>query len=358
MPDFLLPASATLGEGALLTLIVIVGLLFLGTLGLSLYAVVMRSLHMRREKELAELADLWLRPVLGAVADPEQIPAVQRLVEEEDQVRFLNFIIEYTRRVRGTEREVLRDLARPFLPAILERVSARGTEARAWAVQVLGTLGLPQYEREVIDALDDPTPLVAMIAARALARRDTPQYAPAVLSHMDRFGGWSKMFLASMLAAMGPSVSEELRSMLADESAAPHIRAVMAEALLLQGDFLAGDPAAEVVRTSGDTELLASCLRLLAAVGRPEHAHLVRSLCDSQDPVVRAQALRALGPLGDTEDVPVLIEAMDDEDPWPALYAARGARDAGGRELLAGLVASGSDVARLADQVLHEEDGE
>jgi HEAT repeat protein len=166
------------------------------------------------------------------------------------------------------------------------------------------------------------------------------------------------MFLASMLASMGPSVSEELRATLSDESVANHIRAVMAEALLLQGDFLAGDPAADVVRTSDDTELLASCLRLLAAVGRPEHADLVRPLCNSANPVVRAQALRALGPLGDVGDVPALIEAMDDEEPWPALYAARGARDAGGREQLVGLVASGSDVARLADQVLHEEDGE
>jgi HEAT repeat protein len=357
VPDFFLPASAGLGEAGLFALILIVALLFLGTLGLSAYALIMRSIHTRREKELKELADLWLKPVLGAIADPEQVPAVQQLVDEDDHVRFLNFVIEYTRRVRGSEKEVLRDLARPFLPAV-ERASAGGTEVRAWAVQVLGTLGLPQYEREVLAALDDPAPLVAMIAARSLARRDTPEYAPAVLSHLDRFGGWSRMFLASMLAAMGPSVSEDLRKKLADESAAPHIRAVIAEALLMQGDFLAGDPAADVVRTSDDTELLASCLRLLAAVGRPEHADLVRPLCDAEDPVVRAQALRALGPLGDVDDVPVLIEAMDDEEPWPALYAARGARDAGGREVLASRAASEPDVGRLADQVLHEEDGE
>lgn len=358
MPDFLLPASTTLGQAGLLAIMVVVALLGLATVGLSAYALIMRSVHMRRERELKDLSQLWLEPMLGAIADPDRVPAVQRLVDEHDQVRFLNFVIEYTRRVRGTERDVLRDLARPFLPTIVPSTEARRTEERAWAVQVLGTLGLPEHEQEVLDALDDPAPLVAMIAARALARRSTPQYAPAVLSHLDRFGGWSKMFLSSMLAAMGPAVGDDLRAMLADESARPHIRAVVAEALLLQGDFLAGDAAADIIRTSEDTELLASCLRLLAAVGRPEHADLVRPLCDSEDPVVRAQALRALGPLGDVDDVPVLIEAMDDEDPWPALYAARGARDAGGRELLASLATSGSDVARLADQVLHEQDGE
>lgn len=358
MPDSLLPESATVGQTGLLLLIAVVALLFVGTVVLSAYALVKRSAHVRTEKERKRLSERWLGPMLGAIADPERIAAVQALVAEEEQIQFLNFVIEYTRRVRGREKDVLRRLARPFLPAIIERMNARGTELRAWAVQVLGTLGLPEYEDEVIAALDDPSPLVAMIAARALSRSDTPQYAPAVLSHVDRFDGWSKRFLASMLASMGSSVTEELRATLADDSVVPRTRAVMAEALLIEGDFLAGDVAAEVVRTSRNTELVASCLRLLAAVGRPDHAGVVRPLCDAADPIIRAQALRALGPLGDTEDVPLLMEAMDDKDPWPALYAARGARDAGGRAALATLATSGSERARLADQVLHEEDGE
>jgi HEAT repeat protein len=160
-----------------------------------------------------------------------------------------------------------------------------------------------------------------------------------------------------MLAAMGPDVSEVLRDGLADVSNAPRTRAVMAEALRIQGDFLAGDVAAAVVRTSEDRDLLASALRLLASVGRPEHSEVVRPLCDAEDPVVRAQALRALGPLGDDQDVASLLEAMDDPEPWPALYAARGARDAGGREALARLVASGHPRAALAEQVLSEESG-
>jgi len=358
MPDFFARMSLTMGQTGLLVLMLVIVLLFVGTVLLSAYALAMRAVHVRREKELGQLSERWLKPVLGAVGDPDLVPSVQQLVEDDEAIRFLDFVIEYARRVRGTERGTLRELARPFLPRVVARAEAHGTEMRAWAIQVLGTLGLPEYEEQVVDALDDPSPLVAMIAARALAREETPQYAPAVLARLDRFGGWNRMFLASMLAAMGPDVSEELRRGYANPSIAPGTRAVMAEALLLQGDFLAGDVAAAVVRAGRDTDLLASSLRLLASVGRPEHVDVVRPHCRSEDPVVRGQALRAMGPLGDAQDVPALLEAMHDASPWPALYAARGARDAGGREALAGMVATGSGRASLAEQVLHEEAGE
>jgi HEAT repeat protein len=348
--------ETSLGQEGLIALMLVVGVLFVGTLALSTYAVVMRSVHVAQEKETRARTERWRDPVLSAVGDPSLIPSVQTLVGEDDAVSFLSFIIEYARRVRGEERAVLRTLASPFLPRMAERARSHRTEMRAWAIQTLGTLGLPAHEDVVLAALDDPSPLVAMVAARALAREETPQYASAVLARLHRFTEWNRLFLASMLAAMGTEVSASLRAGLSDASGSPSTRAVMAEALRLEGDFAAGDVAAEVVRTADDRELLASVLRLLAAVGRPEHAALVRPLCASPDPILRAQALHALGSLGDDEDVPLLIDAMDDADPWPALYAARGARDAGGRDALRRLIADGDASASLARQVLAEED--
>jgi HEAT repeat protein len=353
----LLLQGASAGRAGLIALMVIVAVLFLGTVVLSVYAVVMRAVHLSQEKASEELTERWRDPVLSAVADPSLVTSVQELVEEDDAVHFLGFIIEYARRVRGEERGVLRALARPFLPLMVESARSQRTETRAWAIQTLGTLGLPEHAEVVVAALNDPSPLVAMVAARALARKDTPQYADAVLARLERFTDWNRLFLASMLAAMGPAASESLRKGLADEGGAPATRAVMAEALRLQGDFLAGDVAASVVRSIRDRELLASALRLLAAVGRPEHAAVVRPLCESEDVVVRAQALHALGALGGDADVETLVAAMDDADPWPALYAARGARDAGGRDALTRVIRSGGPSATLARQVLAEEGG-
>jgi len=349
-----MPATS-LGQEGLIALMVVVGVLFLGTLVLSTYAVVMRSVHVAQEKETRARTERWRDPVLSAVGDPSLVASVQALVGEDDAVPFLSFIIEYARRVRGEERGVLRTLASPFLPRMAERARSHRTEMRAWAVQTLGTLGLPDHEDVVLAALDDPSPLVAMVAARALAREETPQYADAVLARLDRFTGWNRLFLASMLAAMGAEVSALLRRGLADPEASPAKRAVMAEALRLEGDFAGGDVAAEVLKSADDRELQASVLRLLGAVGRPEHAALVRPLCASPDPILRAQALHALGSLGDDEDVPLLVGAMDDAEPWPALYAARAARDAGGRDALRRVVAEGRPAASLARQVLAEE---
>ena len=346
-----------MSETGLIALMAVIGVLVVGTLALSAYAVIMRFVHAADAKAAEQFNERWRDPLLGAVANPDLVPSVQALVRDEDAIRFLGFVIEYARRLRGQEKGVLKDMAKPFLPRMAERVHARRVEMRAWAVQTLGTLGLPEYADEVVAALDDPSPLVAMVAARALARAETPQYAPAVLERLERFTGWDRHFLASMLAAIGPSASGAFRDGLADEGRAPWIRGVMAEALLQQGDFMAGDIAAEVVRTAHERDLLASALRLVAAVGRPEHVKVIRLHHDSDDAVVRAQALRALGVLGGVDDVQVLVGAMEDLSPWPALYAARGARDAGGRGVLADLVASGHPSAALAEQVLAEEGG-
>jgi hypothetical protein len=72
-------------------------------------------------------------------------------------------------------------------------------------------LGLPRYASTVVAALDDPSPLVAMVAARSLAQEESTEYAHAVLKRLHRFGGWNRRFLASMLASMGPRVADTLR---------------------------------------------------------------------------------------------------------------------------------------------------
>jgi hypothetical protein len=146
-----------------------------------------------------------------------------------------------------------------------------------------------------------------MVAARYLARREFPEFAPAVLKRLHRFEGWNRRFLASMLAEMGPEASPTLREKLADQNEPAWLRAVHAEALGMQLDLLAGDVAVEVLGTAEDRDLIVANLHLLAAVGRPDHLPVIRERCAVSDVVIRAQALHALGLLGDTEDVPLLL---------------------------------------------------
>ena len=348
--------TQTVSEAALLALVAVIGLLFLFSVAFSTYAILLRLDHQMRAKRWQRLTVQWQGPVLAALMDPEQNAAVHEVVDEKYRLHFVRFVLEYIRRVRGEERHTLRGLALPYLGEIAARADHRRSEVRTRAIQTLGTLGLPTYSKQVLKGLGDPSPLVSMVAARYLARREFPEFSGAVLAHMDRFGGWNRRFLASMLAAIGPEVSPKLRAGLADEDSPSWIRAVLADALRMQLDPLAGDVAAkEVVRTD-DRELIASLLRLLATIGRPGHAAVVRAHCGSADVVIRAQALRALGVLGSEDDLPFLAQFMDDPSPWAALHAARGVREGGGRELLARLAESDDPKAALAGQVLFEEE--
>jgi HEAT repeat protein len=343
------------GRDALLAaLVVVVAALFVVTLVFSAYAVSLRMRNRARDRRRARFAARWSEPLLVAVSDPEATAALRADVREEEQLAFVGFAVQYARRLRGEGRDTMRAVVRPYLDRVAQRAEAPSIEVRARAIQTLGMLGLPEHAPRVIAALDDPSPLVAMVAARALAQEESAEYAAAVLARLSRFQGWNRRFLASMLAAMGPQVSATFRGGLADPAVEPRTRAVLAEALILQGDLLAGDVAAQVLAAAVPRDLHVAALRLLHAVGRPDHAPIVREHVTSSDDVVRAQALRALGGVGTTSDVPMLLDAMGDASPWVALSAARAALEAGARSALLEIGRSERSTAALARQVLSE----
>jgi HEAT repeat protein len=342
-------------SGLIVLAAVILGLLVIAV-AFSVYALALRLRHERREKLKARLTERWESPVLAAIADPDKVPEVHALVRPEHRLDFVDFVLGYARRVRGGERETLRKLVEPYLEEVAGRTDDSRSEVRTRAVQTLGTLGLPRYSEEVLEGLDDPSPLVSMVAARYLARPEYPQYAGSIMKHLHRFGGWNRRFLASMLATMGPEVSPVLRDGLVDAEQPAWLRVVYAEGLRMQADPRAADVAAEALAGVEDRDLAASLLRLLAEVGRPEHVDVARALCDADDEIIRAQALHALGVLGGTPELPLLFAGMEDPSAWAALHAARGVRHAGGAEMLEEIARSDGEQARLAGQVLFEEE--
>jgi len=342
-------------DSGLLTLSAIIIALFVVTVAFCGYTLLLRWRNGRRDDLWERLRARWEQPVLGAISDPDTIPDVRAEVDARYRRHFVRFVLEYSRRVRGSERETLRRLVAPFLDEIAPQIRSPRPEVRARAVQTLGTLGLPRYADVVLDGLKDESPLVAMAAARYLARQEYAQYAPAILDQLQRFSSWNRSFLASMLANMGPAVLPALRDALGDGTQESWLRVVFAEALRMGLDPRAADVAADVLSSEHDRDLRASLLRLLAAVGRPEHLAVVRRLTDDDDEIVRAQALHALGVLGGEEHLPLLFAGMDDPSPWAKLHAARGVRDVGGRKLLEAMAGSAAPDAALAGQVLFEE---
>lgn len=355
LTDVVRALELTVADTALLVISGVIIALFGVTILFSVYAVALRYRHEQRDRLWADLRARWEGPLLDAIADPAAIPTVQSLVDEEHRLYFVNFVLEFSRRMRGGELAVLRTVVAPFLEEIGRRASHPNSQVRTRAMQTLGTLGLPAYEKHVLAGLDDPSPLVSFVAARYLARAEFPQYGRAVLDSVSRFDGANFRFLASMLASIGPTISPELRARLADSERPEWERAVIAEALMMQREPRAGDVAAEVLGQTEDRELSIRLLRLLGTVGRREHLEAIRARSTTDDVFVRAQALSAMGRLGDERDLPVLIAGMDDDSPWVALHAARGIREAGGRGVLFELAQTELGYAALAGQVLYEE---
>lgn len=342
-------------ETAFAVLIILVALMAALSVAFALNVLILRVRNERTARRWKRLEGLWEEPLLEALTDPDTLPALQDLVEDRYRRQFVDFVLRRARRVRGRDREILEGAAQPYLGLFEPEVESGQIELRTRAVQVLGTLGLPRYEDAVLKALDDPSPLVAMVAARSLARTGTPGYAAPILERLSRFRDWNRNFLASMLASLGAGAVPSLQEAAKDPRRAPWVRAVVVDALRHLSEAESADVAAGIVASENDRELLAAALRLLAEVGRPEHVEVIRTRTSSTDFVVRAHALSALGILGGTAEVPVLAPAVEDPSPWVAIHAARGLHAAGADETLESMARSEHPRATLARQVLLEE---
>jgi HEAT repeat protein len=335
----------------------IVAILVLGALVLAfgVTAVVLRARNVRMEHRWERVEAGWEAAILGYLDGDRTAESVRALVADRDGLLFVDFVSRFARRLRGPEREALTVLIRPHLPPVAARLTHPHDAVRARAVATLGLLGMNDYVREVVGALDDPSPLVAMVATRALARREHPQFAYAILGRLHRFLGWQTSFLAAMLVAIGPEAVPALLAAFTDAARPPRELAVIAEALRLLNCLAAADPAARQLAATADRDLAASCLRLLAHVGRPEHLDAVRARAADADPTVRAQAIAAFGTLAEAGEVAALVPALDDPDAWVRLEAARAlARIPDGIHMLRAEAAGTGARARLAGQVLAE----
>lgn len=347
--------NATLWDATLIFLTIFIFVFFLLSVGLAVYTVLLRLINIHRMQRWRVLESRWENQLLDILSGVGSVDDLNALVKKKDRLYFIDFLQRYARLLKGNEVVILKGLAHPFLPLIQIRLKARDAERRARAVQTLSLLGLKSYIEDIIQALDDPSPLVAMVAARSLANPDQPELIQPVLERLHRFENWSQAYLTSMLVSVGPSIIPQLRNDLANPQIPEDVRTIICDALKNFNDFPSADIADSILTQSAGLELTAACLRLLSRTGRPCHLLNIRRLTDSPDDVIRIQAIRALGHLGDSNDRPSLAKAVLDASPWVALQAAKGLLETGGMEELKEIAASRHDRAILAQQVLLEE---
>lgn len=382
-------------------------------------SVVFSALTVTYRRRNNSMAERWTRmeaewePFVISVLNGEQPPvSVGTHVRKEDRLYFIDFLTRFAMRFHGEELRKISELARPFLDDVAGHLSRKSAAQRARAVQTLGLLAFSRYSAEIVTALDDISPLVAMIAARTLSQKEHPEFIAPVILRLYRFNHWSPRFLASMLSGVGPMAAPLLRKAYADRSNDSQVRAIAAEALRLLNDLPSAEIAATILAQEKETEvlaekekrrlatetarateteearrekfdpsvasspsaaesvvpdkapfegmphphrdLIASSLRLVRSLGREEHADKARLFCDSSDFVIREFAIRALGRIGNAEDVEQLQSALEDDSVWVALHAARALRELGKDEILQDLVITAHPHSEIARQVLAE----
>lgn len=336
-------------------------LLVLLAMAFMMTAVVLRVRNDRRLARHERLETEWQPILLQVLAGTRPPNDLHRLVHGRDVFFFADVLYRVGRQVRGEDLQMLRNVAAPYLRSV-GRLSEGDAETRARKLQIVGLLGFEKYEQEVVAALDDRSPLVAMVAARTLIRREHPEYVSFVLDRMHRFSDWSHELLSSLLAGLGPDAAPALREVLADETRPGWFRAVAARALGSLNDASSADIAAQalseaVVSTNGvhaANALRAALLALLGRVGRGEHADAIRTLATHDDEDVRVAAYTALGHVSGSSEMSDLLRALKDSSGRVALAAARGLRRVGHIDILREMAASDHPRAELIQQVLAE----
>ena len=352
MPDWFVRLAQ---EDRLLAIIAAASLvLLLIAVFFGLVTIGLRLRSLRRQVVRTRLEQHWEPLVLGVLTGETPVAEVQRVIASGDELFFVAYLLRFMDRFSGMEIGVLRDLARPYLPRVAAQLRSGRAEVRARALQTLVRFGFEGAESDVVAALDDESPTVAMVTARALASGEPPQFAGEILRRIHRFRHWNPLYLASLFSGMGSAVIPELRRIYADAELEPVVRRVAADALHDLDDIGAADTAHGIVANGGDVELVGASLRLLARVGRPEHADVARRALEHADPLIRLRAAEALGVVGGENDLLRLRAAIDDPSPWVAMAAARALVRARGSDLLRSLADEESPRGTLAREVLAE----
>jgi HEAT repeat protein len=314
---------------------------------------VLRLAVSRQRLKRASVEERWSPRIQQLLAGETSVPTLLPLVRRGDSKHLVDLLTRYGERVSGIELERLQALGRFLLPCAEPGLRSRHPETRARAAQTVAVLGGPYCAKRLLEALEDESPLVMMVAAKWLCAAGEPHLSAAVVSHLEKLDLWSPVYLASVLGTAGSQMAGHLKEALGSAENAPRTRAVAADALRLLRDPTSADAAVSALKSEVDREVAAACLRLLAVLGTARHAEAVRRFATGDDFVLRALAVTALGALNSGEgDIQILDSALDDPSPWVALHAAAALRAADRIELLRRAARSLRAGAKAASEML------
>ena len=325
------------------------------TMIFALAAIGLRLQHNRHERHWAMLHRKWDNDVLDVLSGDHSPNDFRLLVEPGQELDFVRFLAPYAYRLRGTDLDILSQLARQYLPFIVKKLEHKSAGVRVWAINLLSLFGMPDHEAVIASKLSDKSPAVAMFAASSLLSHQRVQYIDSILNQLPRFDKWNINALADLLVRMGPRAVPILEQVYIDTKRPVRTRVIVAEALARCNAYSAVNAALLVLGSEENLDIIIATLRLLGSISQGRQIDSVAVLCKSSVDVLRITALRTLRQLGMKADLPIFRAAMDDRNPWAVRHAALALCDLGDRAFLQ-TIADNAQHPRhaLAQQILAE----
>ncbi len=330
-------------------------LLTLMTIIFALMAIILRLQFNRRERYWQMLNSKWDKDILDVLSGDRDIDDFRMLVESGQQLDFIRFLAPFAYRLRGSDLDILSQLAQPHLSHVEQRLQHKSPGVRIWAINILGLFGMPAKEDAIAALLTDRSPAVAMFAASTLLSHQRTRFVVPVIEQIHRFNKWNIHALADLLVRSGPKAIPMMINFYLDVRQPARTRVVIAEALGRCNAYSALNSAMLVLGSDTNRDVLVATMHLLGHISQGRHTDSIRMLCNSPDEVLKITALRTLRAMAVQSDVPLFRKALDDKNSWVARQAAMALRDLGDVAHLQALAAR-DDHPRcmLARQILAE----
>lgn len=298
------------------------------------------------ERSWAPLVRDYLDRLIGREQVWNQVPAGQELY-------FIDFLMRQAVGAEGPN-ERLQEIALPFLPVIISRLSKGegDAEQRARAVQTVALLGQDDAQPLLLKTLADPSPLVTLASAMALSQRNQGRFVVDILAQLPRMADWHSGLVTSLLMRMGTEVLPQVRSYL-EACEEPEAQTVCLQVLTRLQDTQAVNAAVRLLSDSQDVNVQVASLNLLGQLGGEEHLPMIRTRYDSPHFAVRLAVIRALHRQQSSTDHSIFQRAFDDSSRWVALQAAQALKATGNEHVLHELTFLRHPRANLASQVLN-----
>jgi HEAT repeat protein len=331
-------------------------------LTLLFFALGLVALTVRLHKSNTEKASRWKSleakwdPITSSIVAGFMPPqALLEKVNENEKLFFVDYLMRFVPKLAGETRKMLCDMAIPYLDQLAERMENGDEEQRSRAVLTLSTMGFERYQDLIVKAIYDPSPLVAMLAARSLSDTGASQYLGLILAKIDIFRTWSAAYLTSMLESLSRNAPLELLNSLKQGGYPDWVQAIIIRALAQLNCLEAVPAAAQLLRDDVDQEVQSAAFLLLAKLGQTEYKPLIRGKCQHENFVIRLNAIKALAQLGDSSDASLLEELLKDPSHWVALQAAEALKATGSLDVLNRFADTDHPHAELALQVLYDQ---